>query len=629
MRVEASVSWMRAVIQRDGRYLLVRYNRPKAAGQALWALPGAALTGATAPHEQALRNTLWHDLGVSVRYRGRVGLFHQDASSQVQLVVAAEILGQPDPDPHTVLDVGWYTLDELEALGRNGLLADGFEYAAIARERRKGRRSAPHLGGRRGRRVAVGLSVLLVVGLVTAGLRTGLAVDCGGPAVVFSVRLSAHGQDVSRCIPLGTVRAWPGAVVSLVSRQPSLLQEDMPADESVQSVMRMLDDEHASVLEHIGDDDAVRAALEQRDSARLSYLLWPYQSMSGPTYTIGGGVAYLDVFDRGGGELAYLRQRSWPEEAANRVDQHASAWEPVRRALAAESGVHAGLVLSSWGERVVYWAAPVRKDGRVLGVIAVGEPLGRVVEFISKSSDLTIIAYEASGTPLVGSTPGTEVAAHALAVSSADRSVASEHDSAAMRVLAFGAYRAVEHLGQLQALGQPLLLIGASKPFRAGDLAVSGGVASAPPAQDCADILVQRYVQATEAVGRAAFRCLGPSVRDNRLANLTEDEYVASMGPPPLAGDMVSRAGTQELPGGVKQVQFVLLAQDGRADQIVAVYLDADGHVTRPPSAPTASFPPAARVSAPTTGPGRARSWASLDGLEHVQEPVLARETPV
>jgi hypothetical protein len=67
------------------------------------------------------------------------------------LVVDAEVLGEPDPDPARVLEVGWFTRAQVEALDGAGLLAGGFEQAALdrAQEQRQRTLSAVvrHLAG--------------------------------------------------------------------------------------------------------------------------------------------------------------------------------------------------------------------------------------------------------------------------------------------------------------------------------------------------------------------------------------------------------------------------------------------------------------------------------------------------
>lgn len=66
---------------------------------------------------------------------------------------------------------------------------------------------------------------------------------------------------------------------------------------------------------------------------------------------------------------------SRPEEAAKRVDHRVSEWQRIRRALAADPEVQAGVVLAAWGEPIVYWVAPVRNNGHTHHAEPASRPL--------------------------------------------------------------------------------------------------------------------------------------------------------------------------------------------------------------------------------------------------------------
>ena len=86
-----------------------------------------------------LRDALWHDMGMAVRSQRRVGHFRDSIGGSMCLVVDAEVLGEPDPDPARVLEVGWFTRVQVDVLDGAGLLAGGFVPAALdcAQEQRK------------------------------------------------------------------------------------------------------------------------------------------------------------------------------------------------------------------------------------------------------------------------------------------------------------------------------------------------------------------------------------------------------------------------------------------------------------------------------------------------------------
>ena len=114
-------------------------------------MPGVPDWDARVEPTRVLRDALWHDLGLAVRSQRRVGWFSDSIDGSNCLVVEAEVLGEPDPDPARVLEVGWFTRAQVEALDSAGLLAGGFEQAALdrAQEQRQRTLSAVvrHLAG--------------------------------------------------------------------------------------------------------------------------------------------------------------------------------------------------------------------------------------------------------------------------------------------------------------------------------------------------------------------------------------------------------------------------------------------------------------------------------------------------
>ena len=96
-------------------------------------MPGVPDWDAGVEPTRVLRDALWRDVGMAVRSQRRVGQFRDSIDGTICLVVEAEVLGEPDPDPARVLEVGWFTREQVEALDGAGLLAGGFEQAALDR----------------------------------------------------------------------------------------------------------------------------------------------------------------------------------------------------------------------------------------------------------------------------------------------------------------------------------------------------------------------------------------------------------------------------------------------------------------------------------------------------------------
>lgn len=385
-----------AVIERDRHYLLARYPHAQPENRARWTLPRAASTGTGPVAERALRDGLWNQLGVSVRVRRQLGRFA--AHPQQCLVVEAEIVGEPDPDLDQVLELGWHTREQIEELGQSGLLAAGFEPAAIrcACQRRQRRLSLPLRHRLRAHTVVLaagGVTALAALGLAIGAAGAGLARDCAsGSALVSAEQATATGQVLSRCVPLAAVREhlaevpnalWPPALASV--RETGLTE-----DQSARAALQQIEEQHLSVLHEIVTTGPVAAAITGQDTAALTYLLWPLQSVSSGPVPLGGGVGYIDVFDTDGHDVLVLRHHMRHEDAVQLTDPRAGTWEPVRRVLERSVDEDGGIVPTRWGDTVVYWAAAVKQDGHLVGVVAVGDTLPQIVAQAGAQAQATV-----------------------------------------------------------------------------------------------------------------------------------------------------------------------------------------------------------------------------------------------
>lgn len=104
-----------AVIERDGRYLLIQRSATVAAPLS-WAFPG----GAIEPGEDepaALVREMHEELGVRVRPGQRVWTWRREHPPLELHCWTAELLdGELRPNPAEVADVRWLTHDEIRAL---------------------------------------------------------------------------------------------------------------------------------------------------------------------------------------------------------------------------------------------------------------------------------------------------------------------------------------------------------------------------------------------------------------------------------------------------------------------------------------------------------------------------------
>jgi hypothetical protein len=196
-----------------------------------------------------LCDALWHDLAMAVRSQRRVGRFRNSIDDSMCLVVDAQVLGEPDPDLARVLEVGWFTRTQMGALAGAGLLAGGFELAALdrAQEQRQHTLSAAvcHLGG-----------VLLdwVHGTPELGLPDGVVV-AGAPRPA--------GQDV-----LGVRPVLPAQAVV-----PGALMDHTPL-RRFQPVCHSQADADAAGVELTNQANGIgRRRKRQADTSRTRYLV--------------------------------------------------------------------------------------------------------------------------------------------------------------------------------------------------------------------------------------------------------------------------------------------------------------------------------------------------------------------
>ena len=131
---KASITRVRCVLMRDGRYLLAQHNSRRRQKRGRWGLPGGRLRPPEKP-KACLRRELVEELGCEAPYLVRLGDWLHD--DELHRVFGCEI----DEPIETfagdeLLAIGWFTYEETVELAVTGKLRTGFELAAITEFRR-------------------------------------------------------------------------------------------------------------------------------------------------------------------------------------------------------------------------------------------------------------------------------------------------------------------------------------------------------------------------------------------------------------------------------------------------------------------------------------------------------------
>lgn len=102
------------VIQQEDKFLLVQEKRPKAYG--LWNLPAGHVDDGETFEQAAIREA-YEETGFNVTLDCKLSVTHDDINRPVLHVYEAHIVsGELQVDPSELLDVKWFTLQEIEKL---------------------------------------------------------------------------------------------------------------------------------------------------------------------------------------------------------------------------------------------------------------------------------------------------------------------------------------------------------------------------------------------------------------------------------------------------------------------------------------------------------------------------------
>lgn len=124
----------RCILYREDRYLLAVHNRFRHVDEPRWGLPGGQVEWGEAPHLTAARE-LDEELGVQITDLIEIGAYPYKRAMHMVFAAAlpAEITGF---DTSELIDIAWFTEQEVASLRRRSALHADYELDAIRRLRR-------------------------------------------------------------------------------------------------------------------------------------------------------------------------------------------------------------------------------------------------------------------------------------------------------------------------------------------------------------------------------------------------------------------------------------------------------------------------------------------------------------
>lgn len=133
---EASIAWSRVVaacVIRDdkGRYLLVQEAQPKVYG--LWNLAAGHVDKGESIEEAAVREAK-EETGLEVKLVDKIGIWHDKIAEPIRhAFIVAVVGGDVTPQPGEVLDVQWFTYNQIVKMRKEGKLRVEWIFDAITR----------------------------------------------------------------------------------------------------------------------------------------------------------------------------------------------------------------------------------------------------------------------------------------------------------------------------------------------------------------------------------------------------------------------------------------------------------------------------------------------------------------
>lgn len=133
---EASIAWSRVVaacVIRDdkGRYLLVQEAQPKVYG--LWNLAAGHIDKGESIEEAAVREAK-EETGLEVKLVDKIGIWHDKIAEPIRHAFIVTVVGgDVTPQPGEVLDVQWFTYNQIVKMRKEGKLRVEWIFDAITR----------------------------------------------------------------------------------------------------------------------------------------------------------------------------------------------------------------------------------------------------------------------------------------------------------------------------------------------------------------------------------------------------------------------------------------------------------------------------------------------------------------
>lgn len=131
---EASIAWSRVVAacvikDSEGKYLLVQEAQPEVYG--LWNLPSGHVDKGESIEEAAVREAK-EETGLDVELVGKIGVWHDKTEEPAQHAFTVKIVGgEIKPQPGEILNVKWFTYDEIVQMKKDGKLRVEWIFNAI------------------------------------------------------------------------------------------------------------------------------------------------------------------------------------------------------------------------------------------------------------------------------------------------------------------------------------------------------------------------------------------------------------------------------------------------------------------------------------------------------------------